>query len=188
MPHDITHYKKQLLQIARASIEHGLQHNAPLTISLVEYDDLIKKNGASFVTLHKNNQLRGCIGQLQASRPLVMDIAMNAYAAAFQDPRFPSLSNHEYPDITLDISILSEPEILTARNEKELFEQIEPGKDGLILEKGQHRATFLPSVWEQLPDPKDFLRHLKHKAGLNESDDSDITYFRYHTIYLQEDT
>ena len=187
MTQDLQTYKEPLLHIARASIQHGLQHGSPLSVSTNDYDDAIIQNAATFVTLHKNHELRGCIGQLQATRPLVIDVAMNAYAAAFQDPRFSPLTENEYPEITLDISVLSQPELITANSDKELLAQLRVGQDGLILEKGVHRATFLPSVWEQLPEPKDFLHYLKRKAGLEDKDVSGITYHRYHTIYLQED-
>ena len=181
-------HRKTLLQLVRASIQHGLSHDRPLEVSLDDYDDTLLQHSATFVTLHKQGRLRGCIGQLIANRPLVVDIAMNAYAAAFQDPRFPPLSANEYPDLTVDISILSQPELMNVHSDEELLAQIKPGHDGLIIEKGVKRGTFLPSVWEQLPDPRDFLQHLKRKAGLSEDDQSpDIVYYRYTTLCLSED-
>ena len=103
---------------------------------------------------------------LQPIRPLVEDIAQNAWSAAFRDPRFPPLRADEVDDLVLHISILGEPEAMAFTSEQNLIEQIRPGVDGLILEDGQNRGTFLPSVWESLPDAADFFRHLKVKAGL----------------------
>jgi AmmeMemoRadiSam system protein A len=111
--------------------------------------------------------LRGCIGTLQAFRPLVEDVAHNAYAAAFHDPRFPRLSAKEYAQLHYHISILSTPEPVKFKDEQDLLAQLRPGIDGLVLEEGLYRGTFLPQVWESLPEPKTFLRHLKQKAGLH---------------------
>ena len=181
-------YHARLLNLARESIQHGLSHGGPLEVDITHFpEQALQETKASFVTLHKHGELRGCIGQLIATRPLVIDIAMNAYAAAFQDPRFPSLTQEEYPHITLDISILSQPKRLAAHTDEEILAEIEPGQDGVIIEKGSRRGTFLPSVWEQLPNPSTFLTHLKHKAGIDENDQSpEIIYYRYQTEILSE--
>jgi AmmeMemoRadiSam system protein A len=158
--------KQILLEVARQSIQYGLQHARPLPVEPGDYPEELQTQGASFVTLSLDQQLRGCIGSLEARRPLVVDVADNAFAAAFRDPRFPPLSEAEFPDLDYHISILNPPEPMQFSNEADLLAQIRPGVDGLVLEDRGHRGTFLPSVWESLPQPGEFLRHLKRKAGL----------------------
>lgn len=155
-----------LLKLARDSIEHGLRTGKPLKIKISNYASELTVDRACFVTLERQGQLRGCIGMLEAVRPLVEDVAENAFAAAFRDPRFPPLSEDELADLDIHISILSPAELIDFSSEQDLLSKIRPGIDGLILQDGYHRGTFLPSVWEQLPDPRQFLRHLKQKAGL----------------------
>lgn len=121
---------------------------------------------ACFVTLHLRGALRGCIGSLAAHRPLGADVAANAVAAGFHDPRFPPLSAAEFRDIDIEVSVLSPPERIFPADEAALMQLLRPGVDGVILEYGPHRSTFLPQVWEQLPEPALFLAHLKQKAGL----------------------
>lgn len=121
---------------------------------------------ATFVTLEIGGALRGCIGVLEAIRPLVVDVARNAFAAAFEDPRFPRLTRAELPRLDIHISVLTPPEPMHFDSEADLLRQIRPGIDGLILEDRGRRGTFLPSVWEQLPKPDEFFEHLRHKAGL----------------------
>jgi uncharacterized protein len=154
------------LRIAKESILHGLQNGTALKVITSNYSQDLQQTLASFVTLLKNGQLRGCIGTLEAHQPLIDDIAEHAFAAAFNDPRFPALSENEIDDLSIEISVLSKPEEITFQNEEDLLNQIRPNIDGLILEHNFNRGTFLPSVWEQLPDKKDFLNHLKTKAGL----------------------
>jgi AmmeMemoRadiSam system protein A len=174
--------QRQLLQIARDSISHGLAHGRALSPVSGEYDEDLRQQRATFVTLHKDAQLRGCIGTLQAHQPLVDDVAEHAYAAAFRDPRFPPLSADEVGDLELHISVLSVPEEIPFGSERELLEQIMPGEDGLILEDVGRKGTFLPSVWEQLPDKAMFLAHLKQKAGLPANYWSDtLRVWRYRT-------
>jgi AmmeMemoRadiSam system protein A len=123
------------------------------------------------VTLHRAGRLRGCVGSLTAYRPLRDDVHANARAAAFSDPRFPPLARDELDAVELEVSLLSAPEPLPVASEEEALALLRPGVDGVILEyrdpeDGDRRGTFLPQVWEQLPDPRDFLAHLKDKAGL----------------------
>lgn len=158
--------KAELLNLARTSIQCGLKTGRPLSIDLHNFPAELTENRASFVTLERQGQLRGCIGMLEAARPLVQDIAENAFAAAFHDPRFPPLNDAEFADLDVHISILSPAEPLHFSSEQELIAQLQPGLDGLILAEGHRRGTFLPSVWEQLPNPQQFLQHLKQKAGL----------------------
>jgi AmmeMemoRadiSam system protein A len=159
------HFLKELV---KKSISYGLKHKQPLPIDLSVLDDEFTVPRATFVTLHKHGQLRGCIGMLEASRPLADDIAHNSYAAALTDHRFPPVTEDELEDLSIHISILNPAELIYCKSEAELLTLLRPNIDGLILDDGMHKATFLPSVWESLPDPADFVHNLKMKAGLNE--------------------
>jgi AmmeMemoRadiSam system protein A len=174
--------RKQLIGIARASILHGLDHGEALLPAEQDYGDELRVERASFVTLDRFGMLRGCIGHLEAIMPLARDVAENAFSAAFRDPRFPPLSRDEYAELELHVSILTPPEAFSVSSESDLLAQLRPGVDGLILEDGHARGTFLPSVWKSLPQPKEFLRHLKRKAGLSENYWSDsLKLYRYET-------
>ncbi len=171
-----------LLRLARAAIVHGLTHDRPVPVSLDDYPERLRAPGASFVTLHRQGRLRGCIGSLTAQRPLLEDIVHNAHAAAFHDPRFPSMTAAELDDLTLHIAVLQPAQVLNFHSEAELLAQLRTGIDGLILQDGAHRATFLPAVWESLPEPREFLKRLKEKAGLAPDYWSDsIQAWRYTT-------
>lgn len=122
--------------------------------------------GASFVTLRAEGELRGCIGSLTARRALGVDVAANARAAALEDRRFPPLAAQELPQLAIEISLLTPPEALPVRSRGELLAALTPGVDGLVLEDDGRRATFLPAVWKQLPDPEAFVGQLERKAGL----------------------
>ena len=126
----------------------------------------LRQNGATFVTLMKDGRLRGCIGTLQAGRPLAEDVADNAIGAAMRDPRFSRLTPDEWPYCRVEVSLLSAPKAIRFEDEADLLAQIEPGADGIILEHDGKRATYLPQVWESLPDKRKFLAELKHKAGI----------------------
>jgi len=132
-----------------------------------EDDAQLRSPGASFVTLKRHGQLRGCIGTLEAFRPLQEDIAANAVASAFRDPRFPPLNTAEWPELEIEISVLTPPQTVDFVDEEDLFKKITPLQDGVILSQGDNRATFLPQVWEQLPTHQQFFAHLKQKAGLS---------------------
>jgi len=155
-----------LIDAARASIEHGLTHGRAPTIDPSRFNDTMNEPRASFVTLKIEGQLRGCIGRLKADSPLIVGISRNAYYAAFEDPRFERMSSVEWPQTRLHISVLSPPVPMTFEGEEDLLQQLRPGLDGLVLESGRCRGTFLPAVWRTLPDPCDFLNQLKVKAGL----------------------
>lgn len=153
-----------LVNLARNTIEGrltGKYKEIPLPDS-----DQLQKHRATFVTLKKKGQLRGCIGCLSAFEPLEKNIAANAINAAFHDHRFSPLALEELDDIHIDISILTPAERLEFKNSKELLNLLKPGIDGVILKAGSKRATFLPQVWEQLPTTELFLSHLCRKAGL----------------------
>jgi AmmeMemoRadiSam system protein A len=156
----------QLVGVAWRAIRAGLDGGPRLTVRAADYPDALRAHRATFVTLRRHGELRGCIGAIVAHRPLVEDVAHNACAAAFSDPRFPPLERHELDGLDLHLSILSPMEPLTYRSEADLVRQIRPGVDGLLLEDGRHVGTLLPSVWESLPDPEAFWRALKRKAGL----------------------
>lgn len=161
-----TEDRNMLRDIAAASIRHGLQEGHALSVDPNDYPEAVRAPGACFVTLHRHGELRGCIGSLEARRALVVDVAENAYAAAFCDPRFAPLRADELADLELHISVLSAPTPLAFRDEADLLRQLRPGVDGLILTVDGRRGTFLPSVWESLPRPEQFLAQLKRKAGL----------------------
>ena len=155
-----------LLDLARASIRHGLQVGRPLPVSLKGLAAELVVPRASFVTLLKDGRLRGCIGSLEAWRPLAVDVAENAFAAAFRDPRFPPLRSDEAEHLAIHLSLLTPAVAMIFSSEADLLAQLQPGVDGLILSAGPCRGTFLPSVWAELPTPQLFLTQLKRKAGL----------------------
>ena len=158
-----------------------------MRVDLADYDETLQRKGACFVTLEEDGNLRGCIGTLQAYQPLVADVAEHAHSAAFGDPRFPPLSAEELERIEISISVLGEPEEMQVADEEDLCRQLEPGVDGVILQYGSLRGTFLPSVWESLPDCREFVRHLKIKAGLSPGFWSDDMQFqRYSTLAFSE--
>ncbi|GMR08217.1 MAG: hypothetical protein BMS9Abin26_1222 [Gammaproteobacteria bacterium] len=158
--------RELLLQIAGDSIEYGLRYSCALSVEPSDYENDLQAMRATFVTLHLRGELRGCIGNLEARQPLVVDVARNAYNAAFSDPRFSAMTSTEALLLDIHISVLGPHEPIDFSDEKDLLAQIRPDVDGLILSDGACRGTFLPSVWEQLPAPRDFLEHLKMKAGL----------------------
>jgi AmmeMemoRadiSam system protein A len=173
----------QLLDIAWDSIRHGLTHDSPSRPDVDRLPGSLARPAATFVTLHAGGDLRGCIGRLEAARPLAEDVAENAYAAAFRDPRFPPVEQWELAQLSLEISLLTPPEPMVFAGEEDLLAQIRPGIDGLILEDQGHRGTFLPSVWESLPEPHDFLAALRRKAGLPADHWSDtLRVCRYRTL------
>lgn len=156
-----------LLALARASIAHGLRRDAPLPVVLDDQPPALRAGRAAFVTLHSGGRLRGCIGHLEALAPLAVGVAENAYAAAFRDPRFPPLSAPELERVNIQISVLTPAEPIVFDCEQGLLDALIPGVDGVILALGARRGTFLPAVWDQLPERREFLRHLKQKAGLH---------------------
>ena len=151
-----------LLPLARSAIAKKLKL-PPVAVGEAAWLD---EKAASFVTLTIGGELRGCIGSLVAHRTLRDDVVANAAAAAFGDPRFEPLTVSEYPAIRVEVSVLSTPEPMSFTSRADALAQLRPGVDGLILTSGRHRATFLPQVWSQLPDPEQFVSHLVRKAGL----------------------
>ncbi len=161
--------RQRLMELAKSSIQHGLLTGRPIKINLGAYPAELATPRATFVTLRMNNHsaaLRGCIGVLEAIRPLAEDIAENAFSAAFKDPRFPPLEAHELDFLKIHLSILTPAAPVFFSSEQDLLSQLQPGIDGLILRDDRRHGTFLPSVWESLPEPEQFLLNLKQKAGL----------------------
>ena len=159
-------YGENLLGLAAQSIKHGWQNGKPLRVDTDGSPGELLRHGACFVTLKRNGKLRGCIGTSEARRALILDVAENAFRAAFKDPRFPALAADELGGLELSISVLSPKSPMTFSGEANFLGQLQPGIDGLIIEDKGRRALFLPSVWAQLPDVKNFIEHLKAKAGL----------------------
>ena len=181
-------HKQELLQWARTALAYGVAHGHAPPVHTAEFSPGLCEQRAVFITLMKDGRLRGCIGHLEATQPLVNDIAENAVAAALEDPRFPPVTSAEIPAISIAISVLTPPEPLAFKDEADLLQKLRPGIDGLIIGEGRRRATFLPSVWEELPDPRDFLQHLKMKAGWPPGYWSErIQAWRYESVYLSED-
>lgn len=151
-----------LLPLARAAINRafGRSHAADDTAPW------LRTPGACFVTLTQDEQLRGCIGTLEAHRPLLADVRANALAAAFHDPRFAPLAAHELEGTEVEVSLLSPMQTLHFGSEADALAQLRPGVDGVVFQYGPRRSTFLPQVWEQLPGTNDFMAQLKRKAGL----------------------
>ncbi len=174
--------RQQLHDIAYGSIKSGLSSGKAMDVNLTKLDAALKTKRATFVTLHKHGQLRGCIGMLEPIRPLAEDVAHNAFAAAFSDHRFSPLEENELEQLDIHISILGTPEKMIFDSEDDLLTQIRPDIDGLIMEEGQRRGTFLPSVWESVQNKKEFLNHLKMKSGLPVNYWSDSIVIHRYTV------
>lgn len=143
--------------------------------------------GACFVTLKKYGNLRGCIGSIIAHKALISDLIDNAQNAAFYDPRFEPVERNEVEDLTIDVSILSDPKQMIFKDEADLLDQIVPYKDGIIIQDGRYKAVYLPSVWEELPEKEIFLKSLKMKAGMSPNHFSpNFKAFRFETEYIEE--
>lgn len=156
---------RALLAVARHAIAERLGAATDAAEFSAARSALPAIDGATFVTLTRHGDLRGCIGTLEARRPLLTDVSENALAAAFRDPRFPALGRNEWPDTRVEVSLLSPPEPFVVASEAGAISALRPGIDGLIFDYGGRRATFLPQVWESLPAASDFLARLKEKAG-----------------------
>ncbi|MCZ6854564.1 MAG: AmmeMemoRadiSam system protein A, partial [Gammaproteobacteria bacterium] len=147
----------------------------------------LRANGASFITLSNRGKLRGCTGSILAKRPLGLDVAENAFNTAFDDPRFSPLEATEFPQLLIEISVLSTPCEMTFVDEAELLNRLQPYVDGLVIATKGHKATFLPKVWENIPEPRKFLAELKDKAGLPaDYPSTDLTVSRYRTEIFSE--
>lgn len=158
--------KKTLLNIAREAIQKKARDEKLPVLEVDSFAPPLRKKRASFVTLKKRGALRGCVGTLKAEQPLVEDVQVRALAAAFHDFRFPPLDAEELEEITIEVSVLTKPRTLDYESPEDLVHELEPGLDGVVLSDGHHKATFLPQVWEKLPDVETFLSRLCYKMGV----------------------
>lgn len=166
-----------LTALARAAIAADFGAPAPA----LPHPAWLDEQAATFVTLTLHERLRGCIGSIEASRSLYEDVTHNARAAAHDDPRFPPLTADELPDVRIEVSVLSAPRPFPFRSEADALRRLRPGLDGVVLQCGRRRGVFLPQVWEQLPEPREFLARLKEKAGLPRdfsADDLQLSVFQ----------
>ncbi len=175
-------HQREMLAIARGAILHGLEHQCPPVLELHALPAPLRQVRATFVTLTRNGSLRGCVGSLEPQRPLAEDLVRNAFDTAFADPRFPPVTIAELSALDVEISVLSPLRVLAVESEAQLLDVIRPFEDGLVLDDGQRRATFLPKVWDSLSEPAAFLTELKRKAGMPGDDWPDsLRVLRYHT-------
>ncbi len=182
-----------LLKLARMSILEEFEEK-----KLIDKDEWIKKypflaeKRACFVTLKvkdrpKGSNLRGCIGSILPYRLLIDDVAENAKAAAFEDPRFMPLTPEEFEKVKIEVSVLTIPEKLEYEDKEDLMKKVRPGVDGIILQLANYQATFLPSVWEELPEFEDFFSHLCRKAGLpGDCLMYHLVIYTYQTVKVEE--
>lgn len=177
-----------LLELARASIQAAVTHRDLPSINLSEATSSLSSHGASFVTLTQSGNLRGCIGTLEAYQPLIVDVQEHAVAAALHDYRFHPVTDQDLPTIRIEISRLSAPILFEYDDPAELIQGLQPHIDGVVLEHGTRRATFLPQVWEQLPQPVEFLSHLCLKMGApsNLWKEKHLNVFRYQVEEFHE--
>ena len=157
--------RRHLLDIAARSIRHGIANGRACAVDLERLPPELGERRATFVTLESKGRLRGCIGSLEATRPLAADVAHNAHAAASADPRFSPVEEGELDEIRIRVSVLSPPVPMPVRSEADLVSRLRPGVDGLILQDEDKRATYLPSVWKGIAEPERFVRELARKAG-----------------------
>jgi AmmeMemoRadiSam system protein A len=162
--------RQYLLNLARQTITQVLEGGELPAVDLNSVSEDLRRSSASFVTLTLDGRLRGCIGSIEPRQALALDVRDNALGAAFRDPRFPPLSRQELERVHIEISVLTPPRPLAASGADDLLGRLRPHVDGVIIERGGYRATFLPQVWDKLPEPSDFLSHLCRKAGLPHDD------------------
>jgi len=157
--------KQTLLRLAREAMELAVLGKKLPPLDVQSLPPHLREDGASFVTLTIDHELRGCIGTLEAHQSLAEDVREHAIAAAFEDPRFPPVDDTELNKIKLEVSYLTAPHLLEYSSSEDLLKKLRPNVDGVILKNGYRRATFLPQVWEKIPRPADFLDHLCRKMG-----------------------
>jgi len=178
-------HRQTLLSLAANSIRHGFFQREPLPVVLSDHPPELHAWRSTFITLYLHDELQGCIGTLRAFRPLAFDVSSNAYEAAYSDPRARTLSESHLSEIKIHISVLSTLEPVSAGSEDELLAQVRPGIDGLIMRDLGRSGTLLPSVWENIPDAREFIQHVKRKAGYPPAYWSgSIQWFRYTTEYF----
>jgi AmmeMemoRadiSam system protein A len=176
--------KAFLLKLARRNLEAAVKDQPPAAPS--DTPAVTKEYRGCFVTLTKKGELRGCIGYIEGIKPLFEAVMDNAKNAALEDPRFPPVSPGELADIKVEVSVLTRPQPLEYKDDKDLLGKLVPGEDGIILTSGFHQSTFLPQVWEQLPDKVDFLQHLALKGGMPIDGWKTAKVKRYRAIHFSE--
>jgi hypothetical protein len=159
--------RELLLKLARQALSEGVSGAQLQPLDLETLPEALRQPGATFVTLTRHGELRGCVGTLEAYQPLAEDVREHALAAALADYRFPPVTPAEVPELEIEISLLTQPKPLEYKDAEELLNLLRPGVDGVILRDGPRRATFLPQVWEKLPDAAQFLDHLCAKMGVD---------------------
>jgi AmmeMemoRadiSam system protein A len=170
MTDQLTYDEKQiLLRLAREAMEYAVKRKKLPALDMNSLTPHLRENRASFVTITIDDELRGCIGALDAYQPLAEDVREHAIAAALEDPRFPPVVESELNRIKLEVSSLTVPQLLEYSSGEDLLVKLNPRVDGVILKDGRRRATFLPQVWEKIPDPADFLDQLCAKMGAREN-------------------
>lgn len=162
--------RQYLLDLARRTIRRVAEGERPPSLDWDSLSEELRRPGASFVTLTIDGQLRGCIGSIEPERQLALDVRENAVGAAFRDPRFPPVRREELDRVQVEVSVLTPPKPLNYDGPEDLMSKLRPHVDGVIIQRGWRRATFLPQVWEKLPEPDQFLSHLCRKAGLSTDD------------------
>lgn len=181
-------YGKDLLKIAKISLDESVLHKRRFKPSRDDYPDILFNKGASFVTLEKDGELRGCIGSLLPAQAVADNVAQNAYAAAMEDNRFSPVQPEESDKIKISISLLTGFEPVNYKSEEDLVSQLAKGVDGLILRDGDRQGVFLPAVWKQLSEPQEFLNNLKMKAGMSPSYWSNrIKVYRFRGVEISKD-
>lgn len=179
-----------LIVLARNSISERIAKNYQVDEFLDKTleDKRLKVKSGTFVTLYKKGSLRGCIGSLTSSETIIESVKRNALNAAFHDYRFDPLKSEELDQVEIEVSILTEPEVLEYEDGADLISKLKPGEDGVIIRHGAARAIFLPQVWEQLPGPEEFLSHLCLKAGLLADmwQTSELEVLIYQAQYFEE--
>ena len=181
LPSDV---KAFLLELARQSLEACVK-GKPMP-KPEKPPEITKKDRGCFVTLTKSGVLRGCIGYIEGIMPLFEAVIDNAKNAALSDPRFPEVTPDELHEIRIEVSVLTPPEPLEYHDTQDLLNKLVPNQDGIILQSGYHQSTFLPQVWEQLPDKIDFLEHLSMKGGMPKDGWKTASVKRYRAIHFQE--
>ncbi len=174
--------RETLLDIALASIRHGFEADAPLDVDPALHGPALRAQLGCFVTLRIDDALRGCVGTVRPYEPLITNAARNAYRAAFGDRRFDPLEPDEFQQLDVHLSVLGATEPIPCASESELLAALRPGEDGLVLLCGNATSTFLPAVWERIPDPSEFLEHLRLKAGLSAGFWSDELRFERYRV------
>jgi uncharacterized protein len=173
-----TEERSILLRLARQALESSVCHQPLELLDLNSLPERLREPGATFVTLTEREMLRGCVGALEAYQPLAEDVREHAIAAGLEDYRFPPVRPEEIPWVKIEISRLTAPTKLEYDKPEDLLELLRPGVDGVVLRDETRRATFLPQVWEKLPDPHEFLGHLCNKMGV------EANYWRYHKLQV----